>query len=136
MNAGTLTEAILEFPDNRLLIDLCGEFDRNLTDIETRTGVQILRRGNQLAIHGPEESQAAARDVLMALYQRLEQGRSVGRGDIDLTAVMDAMDALDYDGWVVVEQDVLNGPDVTLSDFRAQRGTDQRINREALRAWA
>ena len=59
-----------------------------------------------------------------------------GRGDIDLTAVMDAMDALDYDGWVVVEQDVLNGPDVTLSDFRAQRGTDQRINREALRAWA
>ncbi|MBN8187686.1 MAG: PhoH family protein [Salipiger thiooxidans] len=83
MNAGTLTEAILEFPDNRLLIDLCGEFDRNLTDIETRTGVQILRRGNQLAIHGPEESQAAARDVLMALYQRLEQGRSVGRGDID-----------------------------------------------------
>jgi len=83
VNAGTLTEAILEFPDNRLLIDLCGEFDRNLTDIETRTGVQILRRGNQLAIHGPEESQAAARDVLMALYQRLEQGRSVGRGDID-----------------------------------------------------
>ncbi|NIY99856.1 phosphate starvation-inducible protein PhoH, partial [Salipiger sp. HF18] len=82
MNAGTLTEAILEFPDNRLLIDLCGEFDRNLTDIETRTGVQILRRGNQLAIHGPEESQAAARDVLMALYQRLEQGRWVGRGDI------------------------------------------------------
>ena len=55
-------ETLLEFPDNRLLIDLCGEFDRNLTDIETRTGVQILRRGNQLAIHGPEESQAAARD--------------------------------------------------------------------------
>ncbi|APZ51655.1 PhoH family protein [Salipiger abyssi] len=83
MNTGTLTEAILEFPDNRLLIDLCGEFDRNLTDIETRTGVQILRRGNQLAIHGPEEAQAAARDVLSALYQRLEQGRSVGRADID-----------------------------------------------------
>ena len=83
MTTGTLTEAILEFPDNRLLIDLCGEFDRNLTDIETRTGVQILRRGNQLAIHGPEEAQAAAREVLGALYQRLEQGRSVGRADID-----------------------------------------------------
>ncbi|MCR8546646.1 PhoH family protein [Salipiger sp. P9] len=83
MSTGTLTEAILEFPDNRLLIDLCGEFDRNLTDIETRTGVQILRRGNQLAIHGPEEAQAAAREVLSALYARLEQGRTVGRGDID-----------------------------------------------------
>ncbi|KAA8609746.1 phosphate starvation-inducible protein PhoH [Salipiger aestuarii] len=83
MSTGTLTEAILEFPDNRLLIDLCGEFDRNLTDIEARTGIQILRRGNQLALHGPEESQAAAREVLNALYQRLEQGRPVGRDDID-----------------------------------------------------
>ncbi|MBU2962875.1 PhoH family protein [Citreicella sp. C3M06] len=83
MTTGTLTEAILEFPDNRLLIELCGEFDRNLTDIEARTGVQILRRGNQLALHGPEEAQAATREVLNALYQRLEQGRAVGRGDID-----------------------------------------------------
>jgi phosphate starvation-inducible PhoH-like protein len=78
-----LTEAILEFPDNRLLIDLCGEFDRNLTDIEARTGVQILRRGNQLAIHGPVEAQAEATNVLQALYERLEQGRSVGKGEID-----------------------------------------------------
>ncbi|MCA0939081.1 PhoH family protein [Yangia mangrovi] len=83
MNTGILTEAILEFPDNRLLIDLCGEYDRNLTDIEARTGVQILRRGNQLALHGPAEAQEAAREVLNALYQRLEQGRTVGRGDID-----------------------------------------------------
>ncbi|HBS99556.1 PhoH family protein [Salipiger marinus] len=83
MTTGTLTEAILEFPDNRLLIDLCGEFDRNLTDIEARTGVQILRRGNQLALHGPAEAQDAAQAVLSALYQRLEQGRPVGRADID-----------------------------------------------------
>ena len=27
-------ETLLEFPDNRLLIDLCGEFDRNLAQIE------------------------------------------------------------------------------------------------------
>ncbi|SNS15702.1 PhoH family protein [Antarctobacter heliothermus] len=83
MTAGTLTEAILEFPDNRLLIDLCGEFDRNLTDIEARTGVQILRRGNQLAVHGPEDAVPAVADVLRGLYERLEQGREVARGDID-----------------------------------------------------
>ncbi|MBP0483610.1 PhoH family protein [Sagittula salina] len=83
MNTGVLTNAILEFPDNRLLIDLCGEFDRNLTDIEARTGSQILRRGNQLAVHGTEEAVAAAREVLNALYARLEQGREVGRSDID-----------------------------------------------------
>ncbi len=83
MSTGTLTEAVLEFPDNRLLIDLCGEYDRNLTDIEARTGVQILRRGNLLAIHGLPYAQAEARAVLEALYERLEQGRAVDRGDID-----------------------------------------------------
>ncbi|MEN9061731.1 PhoH family protein [Ponticoccus litoralis] len=83
MTTGILSETVLEFPDNRLLIDLCGEFDRNLTDIESRTGVQILRRGNQLAIHGSEEALADATQVLQALYQRLEQGRAVGHGDID-----------------------------------------------------
>ncbi|MEQ5872318.1 PhoH family protein [Sagittula sp. NFXS13] len=83
MSTGLLTEAILEFPDNRLLIDLCGEFDRNLTDIEARTGVQILRRGNQLAVHGPEDAVSGAREVLEALYDRLENGRAVERGDID-----------------------------------------------------
>ncbi|SFD56256.1 PhoH family protein [Roseivivax sediminis] len=83
MSTGTLSEAVLEFPDNRLLIELCGEFDRNLTDIEARLGVQILRRGNLLAIHGPPEAQTEASEVLHALYQRLEQGKSVGRGDID-----------------------------------------------------
>ncbi|WP_146586334.1 PhoH family protein [Puniceibacterium confluentis] len=83
MTTGTLTEVSLEFPDNRLLIELCGEFDRNLTDIETRLGVQILRRGNILAIHGEPAAQAEAKEVLNALYARLEQGRSVGQGDID-----------------------------------------------------
>ncbi len=83
MTTGTLTQALLEFPDNRLLIDLCGEYDRNLTDIEARTGVQILRRGNQLAVHGTDDAIASATEVLNHLYERLEQGREVGRGDID-----------------------------------------------------
>ena len=95
LNTATLTEAIVEFPDNRILIDLCGEFDRNLTDIEARTGVQILRRGNQLAIHGQPEAQAEATEVLRALYERLEQGRDVGKGDIDRHFRMAGEDAPD-----------------------------------------
>ncbi len=83
MISGPPTEAVLEFPDNRLLIDLCGEYDANLAEIEERTGVQILRRGNQLAVHGQPEAQAEASDVLRALYERLEQGRAVSRGEID-----------------------------------------------------
>ena len=44
-------QQLIDFPDNRLLIDLCGEYDRNLADLEKKL-VQIIRRGNQLAVHG------------------------------------------------------------------------------------
>ncbi|MEO9780592.1 MAG: PhoH family protein [Sedimentitalea sp.] len=79
----TPPEVLIEFPDNRLLIDLCGEHDRNLVDIEAKTGVQIVRRGNQLSILGDADSQKQASDVLNSLYGRLESGREVETGDID-----------------------------------------------------
>jgi len=75
------SETLLEFPDNRLLIDLCGEFDRNLAQIEQVLGVQIVRRGNQLAVMGEAADKAAT--VLEALYVRLEGGRSVEMADIE-----------------------------------------------------
>ena len=77
------TELLLEFPDNFLLIDLCGEYDRNLATIENALSVQILRRGNQLAVLGEEDSQTTAARVLQAIYQRLEAGKSLEDGDID-----------------------------------------------------
>ncbi len=73
----------LEFPDNRLLIDLCGEFDRNLAQIESFLGVHIIRRGNQLAVIGEDGARDRAAEVLQALYQRLEAGRGIETGDID-----------------------------------------------------
>ncbi len=76
-------ETLLEFPDNRLLIDLCGEFDRNLAQIEQKLGVQILRRGNQLAVVGEPEARDKAADVLQSLYIKLESGRAVDPGEID-----------------------------------------------------
>lgn len=76
-------EALLEFPDNRLLIDLCGEFDRNLAQIEHKLSVHILRRGNQLAVVGTPEAQMQAQAILHSLYQRLEQGKAIDAGEID-----------------------------------------------------
>ncbi|MEM1234249.1 MAG: PhoH family protein [Pseudomonadota bacterium] len=81
--ADPVGETRLEFPDNFLLIDLCGEYDRNLTDLEARLGLQIVRRGNQLVLLGEESTRLAAQDVLKALYARLEQGRDVEPADID-----------------------------------------------------
>ena len=78
-----LVETLLEFPDNRLLISLCGEFDRNLAQIEHQAGVHILRRGNRLAVIGDKGAREQASAVLRGLYARLESGREVQAGDID-----------------------------------------------------
>ncbi|MEL6954057.1 MAG: PhoH family protein [Pseudomonadota bacterium] len=74
-------ELLLEFADNRLLIELCGEFDRNIAQIEHLLGVQILRRGNVLAVYG--DARARAGEVLAELYARAEAGRGIEPGDID-----------------------------------------------------
>jgi phosphate starvation-inducible PhoH-like protein len=76
-------ETLLEFPDNRLLIDLCGEFDRNLAQVENKLGVQIVRRGNLLAVVGDPDARDMAADVLQSLYAKLEAGRTVDAGEID-----------------------------------------------------
>ncbi|MGB8814036.1 MAG: PhoH family protein [Paracoccaceae bacterium] len=78
-----VVETLLEFPDNRLLIELCGEFDRNLSQVEHQMGVHILRRGNRLAVIGDMGSREQAAAVLRGLYARLEAGRGVAAGDID-----------------------------------------------------
>ncbi|MBK5927419.1 phosphate starvation-inducible protein PhoH [Rhodobaculum claviforme] len=76
-------ESRLEFSDNRLLIDLCGEFDRNLAQIEHALGLQMLRRGNVIELVGDAIARAQATGVLEALYARAEQGRALEPGDID-----------------------------------------------------
>lgn len=58
-----------------------------------------------------------------------------GDGDIDLATVMAEMEAVRYEGWVVVEQDVLPAAGIPLAEFRAQRAEDHRRNRDALRPW-
>jgi phosphate starvation-inducible PhoH-like protein len=77
------TTKLLEFADNRLLIDLCGAYDANLASIEKTLGVQIVRRGNQLSVIGEEESVLRAETVLNGLYARLEGGRTVEPADVD-----------------------------------------------------
>ncbi len=78
-----MLETRLEFPDNRLLIDLFGEFNRNLAQLEQALGVQIMHQGNQLAVFGEAPAIAKAADVLHALYARAEAGREITPGDID-----------------------------------------------------
>ncbi len=73
----------IKFPDNRLLIDLCGEFDKNLAEIEQKLALQIIRRGNELNLFGDKISRSAGKIVLEELYTRLENGKSLESGDLD-----------------------------------------------------
>ncbi|WBU58350.1 PhoH family protein [Paracoccus sediminicola] len=82
-DATTQGETLLEFPDNRLLIELCGPADKNLSQIEAALGVHILRRGNLLAVVGEAQAQSETAQLLRALYARLEQGRPVTSAEID-----------------------------------------------------
>ena len=89
MGIGTLTpeqtdnELTLEFPDNRLLIDLCGEFDCNLAHIEQKLSIQIARRGNQLTLLGDAAACQQVQTLLNALYLRLESGLPLEMAEID-----------------------------------------------------
>ncbi|CTQ33865.1 PhoH-like protein [Jannaschia rubra] len=89
----------LDFPDNRLMIDLVGPHGAHLAQVEQIMGVQIVHRGNTLIVSG-ETAQEAER-VLNALYARLEDGRQVDMGAIDglirLRADEDAEGARDGD---------------------------------------
>ena len=76
-------ETRLEFPDNRLLIDLFGEFNRNLAQIEEALAVQLVHTGNQLAVFGEAGAVGKAAEVLQGLYARAEAGREITPGDID-----------------------------------------------------
>ncbi len=89
----TVPEIHLDFPDNRLLIDLCGIGDSHLVQIERALEVQILRRGNHLVVMGEPDAQARAREVLEALYSRLESGKEIEPGDVDGEMRMGAEDA-------------------------------------------
>ena len=83
MDASNAGQVTFDFPDNRLMIELCGEFDKNLAKIEQQLAVQIIRRGNQIEIFGQEDACSEAGKVIEALYHRLENGKTVEFGDVD-----------------------------------------------------
>ncbi|KIN61901.1 Phosphate starvation inducible protein [Sulfitobacter noctilucicola] len=84
---------VLEYPDNRLLIDLCGAYDAHLAAIEKALEVQIIRRGNHLSVLGESDATAQAASVLNTLYARLEGGRAVEQAEVESLLRMGGSDA-------------------------------------------
>jgi phosphate starvation-inducible PhoH-like protein len=85
----------VEFQQPHLLGPLFGEFDRNLVAIEDRLGVYIAARGAKVQIEGEAEAAARARDVLMGLYNRLDEGQDVDAGMVDAVIAMTGQPVLE-----------------------------------------
>jgi inosose dehydratase len=60
---------------------------------------------------------------------------ALGKGNIDIAEVLDYFAECDFDGWIVIEQDILPLPGTALPEFLAQRARDHRSNRKALTPW-
>ncbi len=74
---------IITFDDNRLLSHLFGEHDQHLALIGDRLNVEMMPRGNHLAIVGAPGAQENARQVLAALYERLADGQELQPADVE-----------------------------------------------------
>jgi phosphate starvation-inducible PhoH-like protein len=100
----------IEFEQPYLLGPLFGDYDRHLITIEQRLGVHIAARGNRVQIEGEPDSAARARDVLLGLYNRLDQGHDVDAGAVDAVLGMAAQPNLEG----IVAEDVTSAPRVMI----------------------
>ena len=74
----------LRFSSNKLLIELWGQLDANLSKIESWAGVQIIRRGNALSIYGAKDDCDLTRKLITDLYSDLEHGKSLDERELDV----------------------------------------------------
>ena len=74
----------LRFSSNKLLIELCGQLDINLSKIESWAGVQIVRRGNALSIYGAKEDCDITRKLISDLYSDLKHGKTLDERELDV----------------------------------------------------
>ena len=73
----------LEFGNNGLLQELCGMHDAHLQQIEERLAVQVVTKGNQIAILGNVDQANKAKIVLEDLYELLQNGITVGPPQVE-----------------------------------------------------
>ncbi len=60
--------------DHERLVNLCGQFDEHLRQIEERLGVSIKNRGNHFELAGDHDAVATGASVLESLYANTAQG--------------------------------------------------------------
>jgi phosphate starvation-inducible PhoH-like protein len=100
----------LEFDQPYLIGPLFGDYDRHLVAIENRLGVHISARGSKVQIEGDPDSAARARDVLIGLYNRLDQGHDIDAEAVNAVIGMANQPILDG----IIDEDVTTPPKVMI----------------------
>ena len=121
----------LEFDQPYLLGPLFGDYDRHLVMLEDRLGVHVAARGNRVLIEGDPDSAARARDVLMGLYNRLDQGQDIDAATVE--SVIGMADQRRLDG--IIAEEVASPPRVMIRTRKktiVPRSTTQTVYMEAL----
>ncbi|HUP67510.1 MAG TPA: PhoH family protein [Sphingomicrobium sp.] len=121
----------LEFEQPYLLGPLFGDYDRHLITIENRLGVHIAARGTKVQIEGEADAAARARDVLIGLYNRLDQGHDVDAEAVEGVLGMAAQPNLDG----IIQEEVTSAPKVMIRTRKktiVPRSTVQAAYMEAL----
>ncbi len=121
----------LEFDQPYLLGPLFGDYDRHLVTIESRLGVHISARGNRVQIEGDPDAAARAREVLLGLYKRLDQGQDVDAEAVESVIGMAAQPSLDG----IIAEEVASPPGVMIRTRKktiVPRSTVQTVYMQAL----
>jgi phosphate starvation-inducible protein PhoH and related proteins len=121
----------LEFDQPYLLGPLFGDYDRHLITIEQRLGVHIAARGNKVQIEGDPDAASRAREVLVGLYKRLDQGHDVDAEAVQAILGMAAQPNLDG----IISDEVASPPRVMIRTRKktiVPRSPVQTVYMEAL----
>ena len=121
----------LEFEEPYLLGPLFGDYDRHLITVESRLGVHISARGNRVQIEGEPDAAGRARDVLVGLYKRLEQGNDIDSEAVEAVLGMAAQPNLDG----IINDEVASPPKVMIRTRKktiVPRSPTQTVYMEAL----
>jgi len=121
----------LEFDQPYLLGPLFGDYDRHLIKIEQRLGVHIAARGNRVQIEGEPDAASRAREALVGLYNRLDQGHDVDAEAVEAVLGMAAQPNLDG----IISDEVASPPRVMIRTRKktiVPRSPVQTIYMEAL----
>lgn len=78
------TNLSLEPNDSRRLATLCGPYDQNLRQLESRLGIHIRNRGNSFELSGAPNSVKTGQAVLAELYEETETLDELDAGAVQL----------------------------------------------------